>query len=167
MRWTWGCQPQMQGAGAPRKRTLRRQAEQHPRAGEFEHVVVDQLDRVDADRPAVERGLRTTFDVRDVRGVTDVLLDPDHRLLLRRQRGETVTFSIAAPEAKKVELGGSFTSQRIAATRGEDGAWRATLPLTAGRYSRVWFVDGERREDPQGDLLVVRPREAVARACPR
>ena len=53
------------------------------------------------------------------------------------------------------------------ATRGGDGVWRVTLPLTAGRYSRVWLVDGERREDPRGDLLVVRPLQEVTGAYPR
>lgn len=131
-------------------------------------VDVDLVTARDTVRRTIELAAAAdTFDVGDVRDVADVLLDPDHRLLLRRHRGETVTFSIAAPDAEKVELGGSFTSQRVAAARGEDGVWRAALPLTAGRYSRVWFVDGERREDPQGDLLVVRPREAVAGAYPR
>jgi hypothetical protein len=121
-------------------------------------VDVDLVTARDTVRRSIElTAAADTFDVDDVGNVTDVLLDPDHRLLLRRHRGEPVTFSIAAPGAKQVELAGSFTSERIAATRGEDGVWRVTLPLTAGRYSRVWLVDGERREDPQGDLLIVRP----------
>jgi hypothetical protein len=104
-----------------------------------------------------------TLDVSGLGAVTDVLIDPDHRLLLKRHRGETVNFELRAPEAKEVSLAGNFTSKPVPATRQGD-IWSVTIPLTAGRYAFYWNVDGK-SSDPE--LRLIRPVRELENPYPR
>lgn len=94
----------------------------------------------------------------------DVLVDPDHRLLLARHRGERVRFTVHAPDAEAVALVGDFTTHPIEARR--DGeAWSVTVPLTAGTYAVGWRIDGE-RSGPM-EARTVGPVERLENAYPR
>ena len=64
----------------------------------------------------------------------------------------TVTFSIAAPEAKVVSLAGDFTNwakSPIPLKKLQSGLWAATVPLDPGTYQYRLLVDGEWQDDPQ------------------
>jgi hypothetical protein len=118
-----------------------------------------------------------TIDVRALGPVSDARVDPDHHFLIRRHWGDTARFQLRAPNAKSVELTGSFLTKPIAATRvagatPADSLWQVDVPLTEGRYVWVWRVDGKAPPDetaladarrPPGDLearagvRVVRP----------
>ncbi len=90
--------------------------------------------------------------------VRDVFLDPDHRLLIRRHRGEVVTFRLVAPDAKEVKLDASFLNQPVAIERDGSGVWTEVLPLSEGTYEWWWVVDGRTRVPGTGRRLVVKPR---------
>jgi hypothetical protein len=98
-----------------------------------------------------------------------VRLDPDHRLLMHRAEGDMVRFWLDAPEAKRVLLRGSFTSAPIEAAPGVGGRWHVELPISEGRYSVFWVVDGSRREAANGGILEVEPVRSLdpAPAYPR
>lgn len=114
-------------------------------------------------RRAVQLNARSdTLDVSGLGSVTDVLVDPDHRLL-KRHNGEVVRFELRAPEAKRVELQGNFTSSPIPATR-EGDVWRVAVPLSAGRYAYFWNVDGK---STGSDLRVVQPLHRLETSFPR
>jgi hypothetical protein len=113
----------------------------------------------------------TRLDITDLGTVTNIYIDPDHHLLLRRHRGEIVRFEVQAPEAKKVELGGDFASDSIPATA-KDGKWQIELPLTEGRYNWYWLIDGKRQTveaggKPQSEMRQVRPVQNLNSAYPR
>ncbi|MGC4116357.1 MAG: sigma-70 family RNA polymerase sigma factor [Myxococcales bacterium] len=58
-----------------------------------------------------------------------------------------VRFTLTAPDARIVELAGSFNrwgEKRIALVRGTNGAWNATVELPRGRYEYAFVVDGKR-----------------------
>ncbi|HEY2025810.1 MAG TPA: M1 family aminopeptidase [Gemmatimonadaceae bacterium] len=112
-----------------------------------------------------------TIDVGSVGPITDVRVDPDHHFLIKRHWGDTARIQLRAPAAKTVELSGAFASKPIPATR-EGDIWTVEVPLTEGRYTWYWRVDGKQPADdvmvadakrPAGDLdaragvLVVRP----------
>jgi hypothetical protein len=104
-----------------------------------------------------------TLDVRDVDGITGVVLDPDHEFLIRRAWGDTVRLALSAPGAKEVKLYGTWVEGPVAAERrGEE--WVVELPLTAGRYGYSWSVDGEYRAAPEGGPLVVAARVELPEA---
>jgi hypothetical protein len=84
---------------------------------------------------------RTLVPTRELGPISDVLVDPDRRMLMRRDRGEIVTFRLEAPEAGTVHLLGDFSEQAFAATRDGD-LWSVSLSLSAGRYAFWWGVDG-------------------------
>lgn len=114
------------------------------------------------DRGTVRRTLRldgpaASLSTAGLGPVRDVALDPEHRLLIRRHRGERVTFRLVAPDALEVKLEANFLAEPRAATRADDGAWVVEIPLTAGTYGYGWLVDGERREPEGGGRLVVQP----------
>jgi hypothetical protein len=127
-------------------------------------------------RGAVRRSVHLTtradtIDVRALGAVSDARVDPEHHFLIRRHWGDTARLQLRAPEARTVELAGSFLAKPIAATQA-GGVWTVELPLTEGRYVWIWRVDGKTPSDetaladarrPAGDLdaragvLVVRP----------
>lgn len=87
------------------------------------------------------------LDLRGEGGATAVRVDPDRRLLLRRRRGEVVRFTLEAPEADTVRLRGDFSPAPLTAVR-EGGTWVVEVPLSEGRYTAAWIVDGRRRPEP-------------------
>ena len=61
-----------------------------------------------------------------------------------------VTFEYYAPQARKVELAGTFNGWNASETslkKEKDGKWRATLDLAAGRYEYRYRVDGDWQND--------------------
>ena len=80
-----------------------------------------------------------TLDVSELGAISRVRVDPDHKYLLRPHWGETVTFALVAPDAKKVEL--TMSQAPIPATRVGD-KWTVTRALPEGRYVYLWRVDG-------------------------
>lgn len=57
-----------------------------------------------------------------------------------------VRFSIRLPEAKSVAIAGSFNhwhTDDVLSGPDESGAWTITLPLEAGRYEYLFFINGE------------------------
>jgi len=143
---------------------------------------------VTASGDTVRRTLRLTnradtLNVADVGTVTDVRVDPDHYVLLKRHFGEMVRFALpasAAPNAKTVELAGNFLGKPVPATR-EGDAWVVELPLTEGRYIWQWRVDGTMPNDeailaaaggpPSADarsgIRVVKPVQRLEESYPR
>lgn len=103
------------------------------------------------------QGRADTLRVSGAGEVRDVLLDPDHRLLIRRHRGETVRLTVRAPGADSVALGATFLDTPLPASSSGDGTWAIELPLTAGVYGYWWRVDGRYVEPEGGERLVVRP----------
>lgn len=64
------------------------------------------------------------------------------------------TFSIAAPNARNVQLAGDFTDwqqQAVPMIKGTDGVWRAAVRLAPGIHAYRFLVDG-RWEDDLGCL---------------
>ena len=111
-----------------------------------------------------------SVDVSDLGAVTAVRIDPDHRLLIQRHQGEVVHLELNAPEAKKVQVNGDFTSKPIDAKL-VDGIWRVDLQLTEGRYFWYWIIDGKIQTRADGtqaiEIRTVQPLQALASAYPR
>lgn len=124
-----------------------------------------------------------TLNVADLGQVTGVRIDPDKRFLLRRHFGEVVRFELpasAAPNAKSVEVAGTFASRPIPATRMGD-AWVVEIPLSEGRYVWQWRVDGQGPNDEamlaaangqsapgaRAGIRVVKPVERLTEPYPR
>lgn len=64
-----------------------------------------------------------------------------------------VTFSILAPQAKEVKLGGDASYQPHEFVKGADGVWTATLHgIKDGVYRYNFVVDGVQVQDPQAPL---------------
>jgi hypothetical protein len=108
----------------------------------------------------------TWIDTPDIANATAVHLDPDHRLLIRRRRGDVVRFELEAPDADSVRLAGNFGADTIEAIR-EDGSWVVELPLTEGTYAYWWLVDGAYLEAEGMQMRMVRPVQLIPRALPR
>jgi hypothetical protein len=104
-----------------------------------------------------------TLEIGGLGPVTDVRIDPDHRLLLRRHRGEMVRFELRSPGAKEVKLVGDFHREPFPVTS-RDGIWTITVPLTEGRYLYHWLVDGK---EVEGGVRLVRPAERIESPYPR
>lgn len=83
-----------------------------------------------------------TLDVSDLGAVTAVRIDPNHEFLLQRHFGENVRFELRAPDAKSVSLSGNFTLKPVPATKNGE-VWSLDLPMSEGRYSWAWAVDGK------------------------
>jgi hypothetical protein len=67
-----------------------------------------------------------------------------------------VRFSLAAPDARAVFVAGDFNGWRPEATpleRGPDGFWKALVPLSPGRWSYSFVVDGKWLEDPLAEAF--------------
>jgi 1,4-alpha-glucan branching enzyme len=63
-----------------------------------------------------------------------------------------VTFSLYAPEARTVEVVGSFCDWQPKShilKREANGAWKKTILLLPGSYEYRFLVDGEWRDDPE------------------
>ncbi len=106
---------------------------------------------------------KDTLVVPEVGPIEGVRLDPDHRLLIRRQYGDTVTLAVHAPGAGKVALFSDFSNDEIPASRTGD-TWAVSVTLTEGTYMYAWHIDDD--YGPPLDL-VVDPVERVDDAYPR
>lgn len=61
----------------------------------------------------------------------------------------TMTFSIYAPTASSVSLGGELAMLRIPFTKAENGVWSATAKVPTDAYRYVFVVDGIQVIDPR------------------
>ena len=69
----------------------------------------------------------------------------------KKSSRQKVTFSILAPTARHVQLVGDFSDwqQRpVDLKKLKNGEWKATLPLSAGKYEYRYLVDGCWSDDP-------------------
>ncbi|MEM6336319.1 MAG: M1 family aminopeptidase [Bacteroidota bacterium] len=71
-----------------------------------------------------------------------VLIDPDHRLLVRRLRGERVRLTVDAPSDATVELSGDFYVRGMVPAVYDGERWNAEIPLVAGTYFYNWRING-------------------------
>jgi hypothetical protein len=117
-------------------------------------------------------GKTSTLDVVSLGDIRDVRIDPDNELLLRRSRGETVTFTLHNNAAKTVALEGSFTLKPVSATQAGD-VWTVAIPMTQGQYSWDWQIDGKKAEaaasgaEQTSGVRIVEPLQDVQNAYPR
>lgn len=116
-------------------------------------------------------GHSTTMDVADLGKVTGVRIDPNHEFLLQRHFGETVHFELRAPNAKSVSLSGNFTLKPMPATKNGD-AWSLDLPISEGRYSWAWVVDGKTLDgsyngQPASGVRFVQPLARLQNTYPK
>jgi hypothetical protein len=120
--------------------------------------------RIDLDQP------EDTLSAAGLGAVTDVVVDPDRRLLMRRRHGEVARGELRVPDAKEVALGGNFAPRPLPATRQGD-AWTVEVPLSAGRYDWWWIVDGAVPRNGDGRPMtgerIVRARQPLEDAYPR
>lgn len=66
-----------------------------------------------------------------------------------------VTFRMKAPNAKKVEIEGSFLNGRKDMTKGNDGVWTySSAPLWPELHTYCFYVDGIRMLDPQNVYMI-------------
>jgi enterochelin esterase-like enzyme len=66
-------------------------------------------------------------------------------------QADSVTFSLVAPNARKVYLAGEMTNwdqNKVAMLRGEGGVWQATVELEPGEWLYKFVVDGKWIHDP-------------------
>ncbi|HEY1717885.1 MAG TPA: glycogen-binding domain-containing protein [Verrucomicrobiae bacterium] len=71
-----------------------------------------------------------------------------------------VEFHLEAPSAKSVKLAADFTDWEkfpIDMIKTESGVWFTDVPLSPGRYSYRFIVDGLWRDDPRPALRVSNP----------
>jgi len=64
------------------------------------------------------------------------------------------TFSLEAPNAKEVAIGGDFNKWNAKAhpmKKGETGMWKKMIMLPPGRYEYKFLVDGQWRNDPKNE----------------
>ena len=67
---------------------------------------------------------------------------------------QKVTFSLSAPEAKRVAVLGDFNKWSADAhlmKKDENGVWNKFAMLPAGRYEYRFLVDGQWWNDPKND----------------
>ncbi len=79
-----------------------------------------------------------------------------------------VGFEFAAPDAKEVNLVGSFNNRNISETpmkKDQNGVWKRSLSLEAGIYEYRFFVDGNWEDDPSCSSCV--PNEFGTKNCVR
>jgi 1,4-alpha-glucan branching enzyme len=68
-----------------------------------------------------------------------------------------VTFEFFAPEAKQVQLAGSFNNWNSAETelkKDKTGRWKVSLSLKPGRYEYRYVVDGSWQNDQKPVAMV-------------
>jgi len=112
-----------------------------------------------------------TLNLADLGTVTSVRIDPHHEFLLQRRFGETVHFELRAPDAKAVALSGNFTLKPVTAQKAGD-VWTLDLPMSEGRYSWAWQVDGKAVDggyngQPASGVKVVQPLQRLESSYPK
>lgn len=66
-------------------------------------------------------------------------------------KAKKVDFRLAAPQAKAVNVCGTFNQWRTNAdrlTKDAMGTWKGTIQLKPGKYEYRFFVDGQWNDDP-------------------
>ena len=64
---------------------------------------------------------------------------------------QKITFSLAAPAARSVQLAGDFTGwgqSPVALKKLKSGLWKAVVALAPGRHEYRFLVDGQWTDDP-------------------
>jgi hypothetical protein len=112
-----------------------------------------------------------TLNVADLGTVTGVSIDPHHEFLLKRHFGEVVHFGLRAPDAKVVALSGNFTLKPVPASKSGD-VWGLDLPMSEGRYSWAWqldgrMIDGEYQGQPASGVRIVQPLKRLQASYPK
>ncbi|MCM8796765.1 MAG: isoamylase early set domain-containing protein [Candidatus Omnitrophica bacterium] len=72
--------------------------------------------------------------------------------MVRLSRVKSVEFKLFAPQAKRVNLAGSFNNwdaKELAAKKDTKGNWMVKLNLKPGRYEYKFIVDGSWVNDPK------------------
>ena len=72
-------------------------------------------------------------------------------------REQTVEFQLSAPQAKSVNVCGTFNEWRTNAgrmTQDSRGIWKGSIPLRSGKYEYRFFVDGQWIDDPRAGKTV-------------
>ncbi len=80
--------------------------------------------------------------------MTDVQIAPPKV----RKPNMKIQFEYFAPQAKQVQLGGTFNNWDPAKTplkKDREGRWKASLELPAGSYEYRYFVDSDWQNDPR------------------
>jgi transcriptional regulator with XRE-family HTH domain len=68
-----------------------------------------------------------------------------------------VDFEISAPDARKVQITGDFTSwneKGITMKKNKTGLWKTSMSLKPGRYEYKFIVDGQWWTDPANSSIV-------------
>jgi 1,4-alpha-glucan branching enzyme len=71
-----------------------------------------------------------------------------------KTKKQRATFSLEAPDAKEVAVGGDFNNWNAEAhpmTKDKSGTWKKTLMLPPGRFEYKFLVDGQWWNDPNND----------------
>lgn len=79
---------------------------------------------------------------------------------LKEKRAKKVIFSLSAPEAGAVFLGGEFNNwdqTKHPMKKDKKGVWKVSLSLPPGIHQYRFFVDGEWRTDPACSEFVGNP----------
>ena len=66
-----------------------------------------------------------------------------------------VTFTLTAPKAAEVMLGGDWGGERLPMIKDDQGNWTATLELRPQIYSYSFYVDGVKTIDPSNTQLKI------------
>ncbi|MGD0336217.1 MAG: glycogen-binding domain-containing protein [Candidatus Omnitrophota bacterium] len=77
--------------------------------------------------------------------------------MVRLLQTKPVEFKLFAPQAKRVNLAGSFNNwnaKKLLAKRDAKGSWSAKLSLKPGRYEYKFIVDGSWVNDPKCNSCV-------------
>ena len=77
-----------------------------------------------------------------------------------RQMGDSVLFTASYPDAKTVQIAGSFNNwqpEKNAMTKAGDGTWQARIALAKGTYHYRLVVDGKWQHDAHNDSTEPNP----------
>ncbi|MDD2337708.1 MAG: isoamylase early set domain-containing protein [Geobacteraceae bacterium] len=83
--------------------------------------------------------------------------EPGKNVTAKKQSTKKAIFEFQALDARDVYLAGDFNNWDIHTypmKKDRKGAWKATLPLTSGRYEYKFFVDGCWESDPSCSCCV-------------
>ena len=72
----------------------------------------------------------------------------------KKSNKRRVTFSLSAPTAHEVSLGGNFNNWDAVShplKKDANGVWKKTLLLGPARYEYKFLVDGDWKNDPKND----------------
>jgi 1,4-alpha-glucan branching enzyme len=72
----------------------------------------------------------------------------------KRLKQNSTQFTFPAPTAQQVSLAGDFNNWDLKAMpmhKGNDGVWRTSVPLKAGRHEYRFIADGVWQDDPAAE----------------